>query len=161
MTALIVKRFLQMLKNTPLTITLTQSILKIAMSHGDILQRKTCLYKSITEIIGLGIIGTGTIGILTEIEITGDMDGDLAMDFTETMFISLITMGIIETIYITVFFILHITMYQTTETAGMLDTTITDLRETTSMDNETLTIEEAMHRLVRGQIDTLKEMQLQ
>lgn len=89
------------------------------------------------------------------------MDGDLVMDFMETMFINHITMGITGTIYITGFIILLITMLRTTEIADMPDTTIIEMLETTGMANEILTIEEAMHILVRAQTGTLKEMPLQ
>ena len=114
--------------------------------------------KSITEITGLGIIGTGIIGIITGIEIIGDINGALIKGFMEIMYINLISMDITETTYIMGSITVRITMCRFTETVGMPDTTITDMLGIIITGREKPTTEELPHTTVEDQIDTPKEM---
>ena len=123
------KRFSQTLKNTLPMTTLVRNIPKTEKNHGDILQKTMLLYKSITEIIGLGTIGIGIIGIFTEIEIIGDTDGAFVMVFTETMCTSLFIMDITETIFTTVFITILTIIGQTTEIEDIIDILIIEMQE--------------------------------
>ncbi len=151
------KRFSQTLKNTLPMTTLVRNIPKIEKNHGDILQKTMLLYKSITEIIGLGIIGTGITGIFIEIEIIGDTVGDLVKVFTGIMSFSRISMGITEITCIMDFIILHITTSRFTETAGMPDISTIAMLEIIFTDREEPTIEGLTHTIVEDQTATLKE----
>lgn len=152
------KRFSQTLKNTLPMTTLVRNIPKTEKNHGDILQKTMLLYKSITEIIGLGIIGTGITGIFIEIGIIGDTVGDLVKVFTGIMSFNHISMGITEITCIMDFIILRITTSRFTETVGMPDISTIAMLEIIFTDREEPTIEGLTRTIVEDQTATPKEM---
>ena len=102
---------------------------------------------------------TGITGPITDMIVTGDIDGDLVMGFMGIMHTNHIIMATIIITYIMAFTIHHIIMYQTTEMSG---TTTIDTIETTPTTNaiqltEAQQQEEILPTIVKDQIIILTE----